>query len=115
MQRAAQAADQGFAAGVLAPTIALLEADGLAEQRDGLARFQEELGQVPGVAGVVGPRELPVEVPGDVLVSENGSAARVAVIWTTSLGSKAIKTVREARRQAQQSFRSPTFRRPRRR
>jgi RND superfamily putative drug exporter len=96
VQQAARAADQGFAAGVLAPTIALVEADGLAEQRDGLARFQEELGQVPGVAGVVGPRELPVEVPGDVLVSENGSAARVAVILDDPpLDSEAIKTVRE--------------------
>jgi putative drug exporter of the RND superfamily len=96
VQQAARAADQGFAAGVLAPTIALVEADGLSERRDGLVRFQEELGQVPGVAGVVGPRELPVEAPGDVLVSEDGTAARVAVILDDPpLDSEAIKTVRE--------------------
>lgn len=96
VQQAARAADQGFAAGMLAPTIALVEADGLDEQQDGLARFQEELGQVPGVAGVVGPPELPVDVPGNVLISENGSAARVAVILEDPpLDSEAIKTVRE--------------------
>ena len=96
VQEAARAADQGFAAGVLAPTIALVEGDGLSERLDGLARFEEGIEQVPGVAGVVGPRELPVDVPGDVFVSEAGNAARVAVVLDDPpLDSEAIETVRE--------------------
>jgi putative drug exporter of the RND superfamily len=80
VQRAAVAADEGFAAGVLAPTIVLLEGEGVAEQQAELARLEEGIEEVPGVAGVLGPGELPVEVPGGVLTSEDGNAARVVTI-----------------------------------
>ena len=93
VQRAAVAADQGFAAGVLAPTIVLLEGDGVAEQQAELARLEEGIEEVPGVAGVLGPRELPVEVPGGVLTSEDGNAARVVTILEAPpLDSEAIET-----------------------
>jgi putative drug exporter of the RND superfamily len=96
VQQAATAADQGFAAGVLAPTIVLVEGDGLAGRADELARLEQELDQVPGVAGVIGPREQPVEAPRDVLVSEDGNAARIAVILDPPpLDSEAIKVHQE--------------------
>ena len=96
VQRAAVAADQGFAAGVLAPTIVLLEGAGVAERQAGLARLEAAIEEVPGVAGVVGPRELPVEAPAGVLVSEDGNAARVVTILEAPpLDSEAIKTSRE--------------------
>lgn len=92
VQQAAAAADQGFAPGVLAPTIVLVEGDGVGEPLERLVRLQEGIEQVPGVAGVVGPREEPVEAPGDVLVSEDGSAARLVVILDEPpLDSEAIK------------------------
>jgi putative drug exporter of the RND superfamily len=96
VQQAATAADQGFAAGVLAPTIVLVEGDGLAGRADELARLEQELDQVPGVAGVIGPREQPVEAPRDVLVSEDGNAARIAVILDPPpMDSEAIKIHQE--------------------
>ena len=96
VQQAAVAADQGFAAGVLAPTIVLLEGAGVGEQQAELARLEEGIEEVPGVAGVVGPRELPVEVPGGVLVSEDGNAARVVTILEAPpLDSEAIEASRE--------------------
>jgi putative drug exporter of the RND superfamily len=96
VQRAAVAADQGFAAGVLAPTIVLLEGDGVADRQAELASLEEQIEEVPGVAGVVGPRELPVEAPAGVLVSEDGNAARVVTIVEESpLDSAAIETSRE--------------------
>jgi putative drug exporter of the RND superfamily len=96
VQQAATAADQGFAAGVLAPTIVLLESEGLAGHADELARLEQELDQVPGVAGVIGPREQPVEAPRDVLVSEDGNAARIAVILDPPpMDSEAIKAHQE--------------------
>jgi RND superfamily putative drug exporter len=96
VQRAAVAADQGFAAGVLAPTIVLLEGDGVADRQAELASLEEQIEEVPGVAGVVGPRELPLEAPAGVLVSEDGNAARVVtIVEEPPLDSAAIETSRE--------------------
>jgi putative drug exporter of the RND superfamily len=96
VQEAAAAADKGFAAGVLAPEIVLVEGDGLGRRIDELARLEEELEQIPGVAGVIGPREQPPEAPRNVLVSEDGSAARIVVIMDAPpLDSEAIKIHQE--------------------
>jgi putative drug exporter of the RND superfamily len=96
VQEAAGAADKGFAGGVLAPEIVLVEGDGLDDRTGELARLEEELGRVPGVAGVIGPREQPVEAPQNVLVSEDGNAARIAVIMDAPpLDSEAIKVHQE--------------------
>jgi RND superfamily putative drug exporter len=92
VQRAAVAADQGFAAGVLAPTIVLVEGEGVGENDEGLAGLEELIGKRPGIAGVVGPREQPLPEPQNVFVSEDGSAARIAVILQAPpLDSEAIK------------------------
>jgi RND superfamily putative drug exporter len=96
VREAASAADRGFAAGVLAPTIVLLEGDGVGEQTDGLGTLEQEIEGVPGVAGVLGPSEQPPETPGDVLVSEDGNAARLVVILDEPpLDSEAIKVERD--------------------
>jgi RND superfamily putative drug exporter len=96
VQQAAVAADQGFAAGVLAPTIVLLEGEGVADRQAELASLEEQIEEVPGVAGVVGPRELPVQAPAGVLASEDGNAARVVTILEEPpLDSEAIDTSRE--------------------
>jgi putative drug exporter of the RND superfamily len=96
VQEAAAAADQGFAAGILAPTIVLVEGDGIGGRAVALARFEEELNRAPEVAGTLGPRFVPEEAPGDVLVSEDGNAARIAVIFDEPpLDSKAIAAARE--------------------
>jgi RND superfamily putative drug exporter len=96
VEEAAGAADRGFAAGILAPTIVLVEGKGVGERTEELARLEEELNGAPQVAGILGPRVLPEEAPGDVLVSEDGNAARFAVIFDEPpLDSKAIEAARE--------------------
>jgi putative drug exporter of the RND superfamily len=96
VEEAAGAADRGFAAGILAPTIVLVEGEGVGERTEALARLEEELNGAPQVAGILGPRVLPEEAPGDVLVSEDGNAARFAVIFDEPpLDSKAIEAARE--------------------
>jgi RND superfamily putative drug exporter len=101
--RAANAAEQGFAAGVLSPTEVVLRGSGLDSRIRQLAVLQGELEHAPGVAGVLGPG-LPSSVEsqagavGDasdaltggltvgredargIIVSEDGSAARLLVI-----------------------------------
>ena len=96
VQQAAVAAGRGFAEGILAPTIVLLEGDGVGEEQEGLARIEEGVEDVPGVAGVIGPREQPVDTPANVFVSDDGDAARlVAILDAPPLDSDAIKTSRE--------------------
>jgi putative drug exporter of the RND superfamily len=96
VQEAAGAADQGFAAGILAPTIVLVEGEGVGARTGALGRLEDELNRSPDVAGILGPRFVPEEAPGDVLVSEDGNAARLAVVFDEPpLDSKAIAAARE--------------------
>jgi RND superfamily putative drug exporter len=93
-RRAAAAAGQGFAPGILAPTVVLVEGEDLAARMEELAALQEELGRQPGVAAVIGPGSLPGEAPGDVFVAEDGTAARFAVVLASDpLGSEAIENL----------------------
>jgi putative drug exporter of the RND superfamily len=80
VERSATAAATGFAPGILSPTLVVLDGDGLREQRAALGRFQQLLERQAGVAGVVGPRQLPAEVDLDVFVARDGRAARMAVV-----------------------------------
>ena len=94
VQQAAEAAAQGFAPGVLAPAIVLVEGEAIADRRDELTRLEDAVREVPGVAGTLGPGTIPADVDGEVMVSEDGNAARLAVILDDSpLDSGAIETV----------------------
>jgi RND superfamily putative drug exporter len=93
--RAAEAAGHGFAAGVLAPTVLLVEGQGLEARRAPLARLEDELEEEPGVAGVLGPREQILQVPKGVFVAPQGNAARYVIIFEDSpLGALAIHDFR---------------------
>ena len=95
-RRAAEAAGRGFAPGVLAPTIVLVEGSRIVERRDELARLQDALAEEPGVAAVIGPKEQVPQAPKDLFLSSEGNSARYAVILDESpLGSPAIHEVRE--------------------
>jgi RND superfamily putative drug exporter len=94
VQQAASAAAQGFAPGVLAPTVVLVEGENVADRPDELVTLENGVREVPGVAGTLGPRTIPPEVGGEVMVSEGGNAARLAVILDDPpLDSNAIETV----------------------
>jgi putative drug exporter of the RND superfamily len=121
VKRAAIAAGQGFAPGVVSPTMLTIEAqEGSNFDPDGLARVQELVEQEPGVAGVVGPREVAAldallataaaglegtgtepELPDDPaaevmtsFVTQDGAAARMLVILEREpLGAPAIAAV----------------------
>jgi RND superfamily putative drug exporter len=95
-RRAAEAAGRGFAPGVLAPTIVLVEGSRIVERREELARLQDALAKEPGVAAVIGPKEQVPQAPKDLFLSSGGNAARYAVILDESpLGSAAIHEVRK--------------------
>ncbi|MGH3022348.1 MAG: MMPL family transporter [Gaiellaceae bacterium] len=76
---AADAATEGFAPGVLSPTLVLVEQAGVGRLRQELTAFQRLLEREPGVAGVIGPGTLPTSVPRGVAVSATGAAARFVV------------------------------------
>ena len=91
---AAQAAAAGFAPGILSPTVLLLRQDGIGEQRFALRRLGNLLAREEGVAGVVGPGDLPTELERQVLVSQSGDAARFLVVLEDEpLGADAIGTL----------------------
>jgi RND superfamily putative drug exporter len=97
--RAAAHAQQGFAAGILSPTELLLEGRGVGREPARLARLGRALEDQPGVAGVLGPAdvpELPIDV--DVLTTAGGDAARFLIVYdSTPLGAQATEDLRELR------------------
>jgi putative drug exporter of the RND superfamily len=78
--RAAAAAAEGFAPGILSPTLLLVEEHTLAGEELALVRLQRALARLPGVAGVIGPGNVPREVPVDAVRSELGTGARYLVV-----------------------------------
>ena len=96
---AAAQAQQGFAAGILSPTELLLEGPGVGRRPAQLARLGEALESQPGVAGVLGPADVP-ELPVDVnvLTTPDGNAARFLIVYdSTPLGASATQHLRELR------------------
>ena len=93
--RAATAAQQGFAAGILSPTELLLEGEDVGEQSAALRRLGDALEQQRGVAGVLGPGSLPVPDEFGILVTPDGDAARfLLVLDAVPLGAEAIASLR---------------------
>ena len=95
-KRAASAAGEGFAPGIVSPAEVLLEAPGLGSDRDGLVRLEELLAGQRGVASVVGPREEPPGLRSQgVATWTTDNAARYALIFDEDpLGSAAIDDLR---------------------
>jgi RND superfamily putative drug exporter len=91
VRQAADAASQGFAPGILDPTIVLVQGTGLEQRTAQLTRLQSLIGRQRGVAGVLGPAQLPPALKREVqartgrtapsiFVNRQGSSARYVVI-----------------------------------
>jgi RND superfamily putative drug exporter len=94
-RRAASAAGEGFAPGIVSPTEVLLEGPGLGSEREELVRLEGLLADQAGVAEVVGPREDSPAASFRSGVWTTDSAARYAVVFDEDpLGSSAIDHLR---------------------
>ncbi len=94
VRQAADAARSGFSPGILSPTTLVVEGSGLTARRADLRRLGDRLEREPGVAGVLGPGDTPRRVENDVLVLDNGAAARFLVVLDDpALGATAIDSL----------------------
>ena len=97
-KRAQQAAAQGFAPGILSPTVLLLE--GVDERADlrGLIRLQRGLQGEPGVAAAIGPAsEAAREIPGLVFAEDEAAARFLLVLDREPQGGPAADIVERLR------------------
>jgi RND superfamily putative drug exporter len=77
--------------GVLSPTVAIVQGSALTTKRAGLDRLQELLAAQPGVAAVLGPGTAPDLPARDVVVTEDGRAARLLIVLEDDpLGADAV-------------------------
>jgi len=83
-RRAAQAAGEGFAPGILSPTVLLVEGRDVERHRPELSRLQELLERQPGVAVVAGPANQPSPVSIGGVISRAGDAARYVIVFDAS-------------------------------
>ncbi len=96
---AAEAATKGFAAGILAPTMAIVERPDVADRAEALARLEREMRAEPGVAAVLGPTLQPPQIEATIFRSEDGDAVRFIVILEDEPGGgPAIATYRALER-----------------
>jgi uncharacterized protein (DUF2267 family) len=97
VRRAAQAAEQGFARGILAPTEVGVEQPGIGTRRAQLARLEGLIARQPGVAAVIGPRDQVDGAPA-VTVAPDGRTARFAVVLDEDpVAAPAIDRLRDMR------------------
>jgi RND superfamily putative drug exporter len=90
-RRAAQAAQTGFAAGILSPTEVIVRQTGLAGRTGALAALEAGIGRQPGVFAVIGPREQAADPSLAFALAQNGDAARFLVVFNADpLGSSGI-------------------------
>jgi putative drug exporter of the RND superfamily len=93
-ERALFEAGKGFEPGIVAPSVVLVEQEGIRGKRAELNRLERLLERQPNVAGVIGPREQPPELEVDALLTDD--AARYALILGTDpLGGAALDAVRD--------------------
>jgi RND superfamily putative drug exporter len=96
-KRAALAAEQGFARGILAPTLVLVEGVDGRLALPALVRFERALREEPGVAASIGPAsEAARAIPGLVFGREN-AARYLLVLDREPQGSQAIAVVQRLR------------------
>lgn len=88
---AATAAQKGFAPGILSPTELLVQQPDIASRRPQLTRLGDLLRRQPGVAGVLGPTDVPSPRALGLLTARSGDAARYLVVLDSfPLGADAI-------------------------
>jgi RND superfamily putative drug exporter len=93
-RQAATAAAAGFAPGILAPTVLLLQGEGATEDRPALSRLGRAVARERGVAGVLGPGDLVPALERRALVAPASDASRFLVILEDEpLGADAIATL----------------------
>ncbi|MDQ4089739.1 MAG: MMPL family transporter, partial [Actinomycetota bacterium] len=83
-RRAADAAGEGFAPGILSPTVLLIEGADVGDRPAALDRLQGLLERQPGVAFVAGPANQPARISIGAVVSTSGDAARYVVVFDAS-------------------------------
>lgn len=99
VRRGYRDARAGFAAGILSPTVVIVERHGIASLRGPLARLERLLAEQPGVAAVVGPREQPIGRPFGAVLSRTGNAARFfLVLESDPLGGRGIRRIQALER-----------------
>lgn len=108
---AAEAAADGFAKGVLAPTSVIVSKPGIAGDAASLAEFQRLLESQPGVAGVLGPASVPDPlrqlesrlselVQARLFIGPGGDTVRYLVVFDADpLGASAVDDLRALRNQ----------------
>jgi putative drug exporter of the RND superfamily len=79
-RRAALAAGEGFAPGILAPTVLLVEQASGPLDEGAFARLQERLGAEPGIAAVVGPADEAAREVEGLVVSDAAPAGRLLLV-----------------------------------
>jgi len=83
-RRAAEAAGDGFAPGILSPTVLLVEGPDVGDRRPALDRLQALLERQPGVAFVAGPANQPARLSIGAVVATSGDAARYVIVFDAS-------------------------------
>lgn len=87
-------ATAGFAPGVVAPTVVVVDGPGVTARRSELARLGRLIDRQPGVAEVVGPGDQPFSRPLGATLSRTGDAARfVVILGADPLGRAAVDNV----------------------
>ncbi len=99
VRASASAAQEGFAPGILSPTVVLVEGPDITTHRRQLASFGDLLKEQPGVAGVLGPGDQPLPQEIGLLLARDKTAARYLVVLKDDpLGADAIQHVDELQR-----------------
>jgi putative drug exporter of the RND superfamily len=80
-RQAAEAATAGFGAGIVAPSTLILQAPGIAAQMASLARLERVITSSPGVAAVVGPDRLPLNIGAALFATSSKDAVRMFVVF----------------------------------
>jgi RND superfamily putative drug exporter len=92
-------ASRGFVAGILSPSVLVVEQPAIATMRPRLAHLQRLLARQPGVAEVVGPASNPTRLELGAALASSGDAARyVIVLKADPLGAGAIERIRRLQR-----------------
>jgi RND superfamily putative drug exporter len=93
--RGAQLLEDAGIGGISAPTEILIEAPGITSQRAALSKLEEAISTQPGVVRVLGPSDLPTERAHGLVLSADGNAARLVVVFDSDpLAGRAITNVK---------------------